>query len=75
VKGCTHQSSSPPFAYNTICWPARAPLTRPSIASVLSGPPRSAAGTLVNSIEGRRSWGLERQPLKKIQNKRSRTFV
>src|SRR5215831_7167853 len=49
-EGWTHQG--PLLAYTTIRSPARAPVTRPAIVSVLSRPPSVAGGILVNSIDG-----------------------
>src|SRR3984893_5568657 len=59
-QGCTHQG--PLLAYTTICWPRRAPVTRPEIVSTFSRPPCMAGGTLLNSMEGPAVVGLGRQP-------------
>ena len=50
MVGCTHQL--PAFANRTICWPERAPVTRPDMGARLSGPPSAAGGTTLNSIAG-----------------------
>jgi len=49
-QGCTHQV--PLLANTTICWPGRAPATRPEITSTLSRPPCAAGGIFVNSTVG-----------------------
>src|SRR6516225_7710013 len=51
VNGWIHHSSWL-LAYKTMCWPGRTPVARPSIVSNLSGPPRSALGTLSNTRVG-----------------------
>ena len=51
VSGCTHQT--PLFENKTTRWPGRAPVTRPSMTSRVSGPPLSAGGSRVISIDGR----------------------
>jgi len=51
TTGCTHHSSSL-LVYNTICWPGRTPIVRPSIVSSLLWSPSSAIGTRVNVILG-----------------------
>ena len=63
VVGCTHQM--PAFANSTICWPARAPVTRPAMGTRLSGPPSAAGGITLNSIDGLVDRWLVVQPLRK----------
>src|SRR5271166_5295317 len=60
-QGCTHQV--PLLANTTICWPGRAPATRPAITSTRSRPPWAAGGILVNSMAGLELAGCEWQPL------------
>src|ERR1700674_352409 len=64
-QGCTHQG--PLLAYTTICWPRRAPVTRPEMVSTFSRPPCMAGGTLLKSMEGPAVVGFGRQPHSKKQ--------
>src|SRR5262252_3419840 len=51
LNGCTHHTP-PLLANTTMRWPGRAPFTRPTTGSRAAGPPASARGIVVNSIEG-----------------------
>jgi hypothetical protein len=72
TSGCTHQD--PDRAKRTIRCPGRAPVTRPSMVSSLSGPPSPARGILVNSMEGGGTPCRERQPLRTMQRRRRRAL-
>src|SRR5208282_3539891 len=61
--GWTHQG--PLLAYTTICWPGRAPATRPAMVSTRSRPPCAAGGILVNSMVGPARVLEDRQPVNK----------
>src|SRR4030095_10246807 len=70
--GCTHHF--PAFANRTICCPGRAPTTRPAIVANSSGPPSSACGITLNSIDGLVSVGRGPQPLKVARSANRATF-